>query len=354
MTDAVDGRKIDDGTLHRKRSDRVEIYAVVLHDKRLSPGAFRLYCHLHWLYGIHDDVFDGRAGFATEFGVSEQTISAWIREIEAAGWLVVVEQFNFLTGAFMHNHYHVFEDERASAEFSLLYACEPGEHIRPLPEPIVRTSRKGVGGRKKASDTVSTQVYTPVSTQVDAKELYISLSSVSKEQDKDQENELEKEKDSTPEKMALALSISNSWQPFLAAVVKALKFGDEGYGRATKTAQMLLGTIKAKDSHGRDNGEWFANRVKRPATALEIDAFGTWLGYEYDGPPMRAAEVIVDWFGRFRIDPDYALMVQRAEMNAGLVIEEELPDEPHEVNPEGQRLVRETLERVAAALDGKR
>lgn len=142
----------DSGQLHEKERQFAKVPAALIHDKRISPGAVRCYAHMHWRYGKSHLNFEGRQSIADYLGVSERSISAYIKELEAFGWVVVVErEFNPKTGHYQTPYYHVFEVRKAAHHFRQTYQCAEGEHVRDLPKLTnkeLHKSRKGIGGRK--------------------------------------------------------------------------------------------------------------------------------------------------------------------------------------------------------------
>lgn len=151
----------DEGQLHQRSNHFAKIPSAVIHDKRLSDGAVRLYGHMHWRYGNNHMNFEGRESVAKYLGVSPTTISNRIKELEAYGWVVVVERdFNVKTGNYQTPFYHVFEVRKSAFAFRRSYKPKEGERVRPLPKLEARKSRAGVGGKPshKEKDTPSTQV----------------------------------------------------------------------------------------------------------------------------------------------------------------------------------------------------
>lgn len=158
----------DAGILHTRTRKFAKVPAALIHDTRITPGAVRLYGHMHWRYGSNQKNFEGRSSMATYLGVSEKTISKWIRELEAHAWIVVVERdYNPATGKYRTPFYHVFEVRRDAHRFRSQYSAAEGECLRELPEVAPRKSRDGVGGKpshKREKRTEGTQV--PRGTQV--------------------------------------------------------------------------------------------------------------------------------------------------------------------------------------------
>ena len=138
----------DSGELHTRSRDFAKIPAALLHDKRISPGAVRLYGHMHWRYGSNHKNWEGRQSMATYLGVSMTTISKWVKELEAYSWVVVVERdYNEKTGNYQTPFYHVFETKRSASQFRRNYKPVETEKLRPLPRVKARKSRAGIGGK---------------------------------------------------------------------------------------------------------------------------------------------------------------------------------------------------------------
>lgn len=170
----------DAGKLHRRSRRFSKVPAALTHDTRISDGAVRLYAHMHWRYGSNCQNFEGRRRMAEYLGVSEKTIGKRVRELEAAGWVIVVERdYNPKTGHYQTPFYHVFELRKEALRFRESYQPKDGEQLRPLPTAPKRKSRAGIGGRPVNSTeiastggtqvppvTIGTQVPPAMGTQV--------------------------------------------------------------------------------------------------------------------------------------------------------------------------------------------
>lgn len=178
MTDQPQAPAKEDGQLHQRSRNYGKVPHAIMHDLKLTDGAVRLYAHMHWRYGSNHQNFEGRRSMAQMLGVSERTISNRTRELEAAGWIVVVERnFDEKSGAYRTPFYHVFETRKAARQFRAEYKPADGERVRPRPklaEDELRKSRVGKGGKpshkpqqqeeQTTPETIGTQV--PTGTQV--------------------------------------------------------------------------------------------------------------------------------------------------------------------------------------------
>lgn len=150
----------DSGALHLPKQFFGKLPEKLLHDKSITDGAKVLYAHMHWRYGSNETNFEGRANMAEYLGVSEQTISNRINELESHSWIVVVMRDRKADGNYQTPFYHVFVKRAAAAEFRTTYQIKDGEMVRQKPATKTRKARTGVGGKPqhKPKETAQTQV----------------------------------------------------------------------------------------------------------------------------------------------------------------------------------------------------
>lgn len=165
MTDQPQPPATEDGQLHQRSRNYGKVPHAIMHDLKLTDGAVRLYAHMHWRYGSNHQNFEGRRSMAQMLGVSERTIGNRIRELESAGWVVVIERdFDEKSGKYRTPFYHVFETRKAARQFRAEYQKVGGERLRPrtaLDEKDQRKPRTGKGGKpshKVETTTIGTQV----------------------------------------------------------------------------------------------------------------------------------------------------------------------------------------------------
>lgn len=139
----------DEGRLHGQAFGKAP--EALIHSKRLTDGAVRLYVHMHWRYGRNRDNHEGQNSMSAFLGVSQATISKRVNELEADDWVVtILRERNEITGNFTTPFYHVFERREDCIAFRKTYTPAEGEKVRPKPEGVrERKSRKGVGGNPK-------------------------------------------------------------------------------------------------------------------------------------------------------------------------------------------------------------
>jgi hypothetical protein len=141
----------DQGKVHRIEETFGKCMTPLMHDKTITDGAVRLYCHMHWRFGQGDTKgnWEGQPSMASYMDVDENTIGSRVRELEAKDWVVVGIRYNPDNGNWTTPYYHVFEDQQMARIFRQTYQPEPGEKIREKPDPEKvksRKSRKGIGG----------------------------------------------------------------------------------------------------------------------------------------------------------------------------------------------------------------
>lgn len=161
----------DAGELHVEKRSFARVPSAMIHDARISPGALRCYAHMYWRYGKNETNFEGRRSIATYLSVSEKMVSKYIKELEAYGWIVVVERAkDEKTGQHKTPYYHVFERRKASDIFRTVYTCKDGEKIRAKPTLSDKEKRKlrtGKGGKpthkpkEQASDDPKPETLVP-------------------------------------------------------------------------------------------------------------------------------------------------------------------------------------------------
>lgn len=139
----------DQGTVHSPKPRFAKLPVKLMHDKNITDGAKVLYAHMRWRFGSNGKNFEGRASMAEFLGVTTTTISNRIRELEAAGWIAVVERYKPKTGNYLTPFYHVFERLIDCQNYRAAYKAIDGEELRPKPDIEVRKSRKGKGGNPK-------------------------------------------------------------------------------------------------------------------------------------------------------------------------------------------------------------
>lgn len=138
-----------DGKLHTRTPQHAKVPAAVIHDTRLTDGDVRLYAHMHWRYGSNHTNFESKRSMAKYLGVSEKAIQMRIKNLEAAGWIVVIERGRSeTTGQQQTPYYHLFETRSTAAKFRSTYACKDGETMRAKRQMVGRKSRKGAGNTK--------------------------------------------------------------------------------------------------------------------------------------------------------------------------------------------------------------
>lgn len=130
----------DPGELHRAPDTFGKGPIALLTDKSISDGAVRQYLYMHWRYGKNNQNYEGRESIAEAMGVSERTVTNRTRELESAGWLVAIRQYDKKTRT-TRNFYHVFEVRDECVEWRASHAIEAPEPAR------VRKLRQGKGGK---------------------------------------------------------------------------------------------------------------------------------------------------------------------------------------------------------------
>lgn len=160
--DSIGGKSTPrDGAVHNREPWFAMTPIEIIHDKSLTDGAVRLFSHMLWRYGQNQSNFEKRQTMADALGVSDTTITNRIKELEAAGWLVVVERGNPSEGNFTTPFYHLFTFKQDSLKFRATYTPADNETVRSKSKNKERKSRKGVGGNPKLhlpKATASTQV----------------------------------------------------------------------------------------------------------------------------------------------------------------------------------------------------
>jgi hypothetical protein len=148
----------DQGTVHSPKPRFAKLPLKLLHDQSITDGAKVLYAHMRWRFGSNGKNFEGRSNMAKFLGVSSTTITNRIKELEAAGWIIVVERVTRNKGGnYQTPFYHVFERLKDSQLFREGYIPTASEVMREKPTVEPRKSRRGKGGNPKFK-TSTTQV----------------------------------------------------------------------------------------------------------------------------------------------------------------------------------------------------
>lgn len=140
---------MSDGKLHSKQPKFAKVPGAVFHDLRLTDGDVRLYAHMHWRYGSNHTNYESKRSMAKYLGVSEKAIQMRIKNLEAAGWIVVIERSKDAAGRQQTPFYHLFETRSTAAKFRSTYVCKEGETVRPKRTMVGRKLRNGAGNTKE-------------------------------------------------------------------------------------------------------------------------------------------------------------------------------------------------------------
>jgi hypothetical protein len=279
----------DSGTLHSKARTFAKVPSRMIHDTRISAGAVRCYAHMHWRYGSNHQNWEGRRSVAEHLGISERTVSTWIRELEAHAWIVVVERdYNEKSGNYTTPYYHVFESPREAHLFRKTYQAKEGERVRSLPKPEERKSRKGVGGRP--------------THRVNSSSLGNS-SSIGAGNSSSTDLDATHPEAITPRKKRAVKAVPLHSKQFLNEVYEAIAtvWDTRANGKIVSMRSMFLGTAK--------KGLWKDCNFNPPVKdAQEILDFGAWVHITapregikgFPKTAVTAAVTVQEWFYRFR------------------------------------------------------
>lgn len=80
-------------SIQNPRVTRSELFANLRKDRRISNGAFRLYCFLYSHLNLSRGdsyVWPGYRSMQEDFGCSMQSINGWLQEMQSAGWIRII------------------------------------------------------------------------------------------------------------------------------------------------------------------------------------------------------------------------------------------------------------------------
>lgn len=132
------------GYLHRRTNDYGKVPGELMRDKSISHGAVRLYAYMHWRYGNNMQNFESQESIAEALGVTDRSIRNWLKELQAARWVIVIERKD-KRNRHISNRYHVFEVQEECDEWRKRLKLD-------VPAPKTKRSRAGAGGKPTHKD----------------------------------------------------------------------------------------------------------------------------------------------------------------------------------------------------------
>lgn len=132
------------GYLHRRTNDYGKVPGELMRDKTISHGAVRLYAYMHWRYGNNMQNFESQESIAEALGVTDRSIRNWLKELQAARWVIVIERKD-KRNRHISNRYHVFEVQEECDEWRKRLKLD-------VPAPKTKKSRAGAGGKPTHKD----------------------------------------------------------------------------------------------------------------------------------------------------------------------------------------------------------
>lgn len=301
-----------DGAIHSREPWFAMTPIEIIHDKSLTDGAVRLFTHMLWRYGQNQSNFEKRGTMAEALNVSDTTITNRIKELEAAGWLVVVERGNPSEGNFTTPFYHLFMFKQDSAKFRTSYRTADNETVRPKPKSKERKSRKGVGGNPKLhppKGSASTQVH-PLPPVNSSSPVPVNSSS-----HKLDTVYLESIKDSLPAGEVQPSTNSENKPPRKQNLIfNAIRDGWKlsGGSFVAKLEKLLLGKFVPSGNKKNDDRDvlWIDSNLDVGMTVDELNGFVAWYkgkGISFPTSPTLIQKNVYEYRGtrtpRIRIEP---------------------------------------------------